>query len=56
MAYNSRYSELSWEEIKELNYFVASKVKKLNKSNIVIVADPLHCSTKYLRFCNHAEY
>ncbi len=56
MAYNSRYSELSWEEIKELNCFVASKVKKLNKSNIVIVADPLHCSTKIsIDFCKHAE-
>ena len=56
MAYNSRYSELSWEEIKELNYFVASKVKKLNKSNLVIVADPLHCSTKVsIDFCKHAE-
>tara|TARA_Y100001978_G_scaffold195348_1_gene203490 strand:- start:117 stop:1094 length:978 start_codon:yes stop_codon:yes gene_type:complete len=56
MAYNSRYSELSWEEIKELNYFVTSKVKKLNKSNVVIVADPLHCSTKIsIDFCKHAE-
>jgi len=56
MAYNSRYSELSWEEIKELNSFVTSKVKKLNKTNIVIVADPLHCSTKTsIDFCKHAE-
>ena len=56
MAYNSRYSELSWEEIKELNYFVASKVKKFNKSNLVIVSDPLHCSTKVsIDFCKHAE-
>ncbi len=56
MAYNSRYSELSWDEIKELNSFVTSKVKKLNKSNVVIVADPIHCSTKIsIDFCNHAE-
>ena len=56
MAYNSRFSELSWEEIKELNYFVASTVKKLDASNIVIVADPLHCSTKVsIDFCKHAE-
>ena len=56
MAYNSRYSELSWEEIKELNSFVSSKVKKLNRSNIVIVADPLHCSTSVsIDFCKHAE-
>ena len=56
MAYNSRYSELSWEKIKELNSFVTSKVKKLNKTNIVIVADPLHCSTKTsIDFCKHAE-
>ena len=53
MAYNSRYSELSWKEIKELNSFVASRVKSLDKSNLVIVADPLHCSTNVsIDFCS----
>ena len=56
MAYNSRFSELSWDEIKQLNHFVVKKVKKLNTSNIVIVADPIHCSTKIsIEFCSHAE-
>ena len=56
MAYNSRFSELSWEEIKELNKFVVSRVKDLNSSNIVIVADPLHCSTEIsIDFCKHAK-
>ena len=56
MAYNSRFSELSWEEIKQLNEFVTKFVKKIDTSNIVIVADPLHCSTDVsIDFCNHAE-
>tara|TARA_Y100000589_G_scaffold325997_1_gene364927 strand:- start:10350 stop:11324 length:975 start_codon:yes stop_codon:yes gene_type:complete len=56
MAYNSRFSELSWSEIKDLNEFVTKKVKGLNTNNIVIVADPLHCSTKKsIEFCKHAE-
>ena len=56
MAYNSRFSELSWDEIKQLNHFVVKKVKSLNSSNIVIVADPIHCSTKIsIEFCIHAE-
>ena len=56
MGYNSRFSQLSWEEIKQLNKFVTNKVKDLNQDNLVIVADPLHCSTKVsLEFANHAE-
>ena len=56
MAYNSRYSQLTFEEIKELNSFVCRKVKELNSSNIVIVADPPHCSTKVsIEFSQHAE-
>ncbi|MDW7695811.1 dihydrodipicolinate synthase family protein [Flammeovirgaceae bacterium SG7u.111] len=56
MGYNSRYSQLSWEEIKTLNQFVSKKVKELDKNHIMIVADPLHCSTKTsIEFANHAE-
>ena len=56
MAYNSRFSELSWTEIKELNKFVVESVKKIDPDNIVIVADPLHCSTQIsIDFCNHAK-
>ncbi|MDF1823591.1 MAG: dihydrodipicolinate synthase family protein [Verrucomicrobiales bacterium] len=46
MAYNSRYSQLDFEEIKELNAFVAKKVKALDETHVVIVGDPPHCSTK----------
>ena len=45
MGYNSRFHELSWDEIKILNYNVTKIVKNLNKNNLVIVADPLHCPT-----------
>ena len=56
MAYNSRFSELSWDEIKQLNEFVVNIVKALDSKNIVIVADPLHCSTAIsIDFCKHAE-
>lgn len=56
MGYNSRFSELSWEEIKILNTFVTRHVKSLGEDTIVIVADPLHCSTKVsMEFCKHAE-
>lgn len=46
MAYNSRYSQLSDSEILELNSFCITFLKKLDKNNIVIVGDPIHCSTK----------
>lgn len=56
MGYNSRFSELSWEEIKILNTFIAKTVKCLDDDNIIIVADPLHCSTAVsMDFCRHAE-
>ncbi len=56
MAYNSRYSQLTFEEIKELNAFICKKVKELDSNNIVIVADPPHCSTKVsIEFAQHAE-
>ena len=46
MAYNSRYSQLNNDEILELNQFCIKCVKSLNKNNIIIVADPIHCSTQ----------
>jgi 4-hydroxy-tetrahydrodipicolinate synthase len=56
MGYNSRFSELSWEEIKILNTFVTKVIKSYDSDTIVIVADPLHCSTKVSQeFCRHAE-
>ena len=56
MAYNSRYSQLSFEEIKELNGFVIKAVKSLDPGNICIVGDPLHCSTTVsASFAQHAQ-
>ncbi|MEE2890881.1 MAG: dihydrodipicolinate synthase family protein [Pseudomonadota bacterium] len=56
MAYNSRYSELSWEEIRALNEFVVRTVKAFGDDVIAVVADPLHCSTAVsMDFCRHAE-
>lgn len=46
MGYNSRFSELSWDEIKDLNAFVTKRVKELDSNNLMIVADPLHAPTK----------
>ena len=56
MGYNSRFSQLASKEIKQLNEFVTKTVKSLNSDNLVIVADPLHCSTiASADFCKHAE-
>lgn len=56
MGYNSRFSELSWEEIKVLNTFVTRTVRGFGDDSIVIVADPLHCPTVVSKdFCRHAE-
>tara|TARA_B100002019_G_C21225200_1_gene577003 strand:+ start:244 stop:1170 length:927 start_codon:yes stop_codon:yes gene_type:complete len=56
MGYNSRFSELSWDEIKQLNKFVTEEVKSYDDENFVIVADPLHCSTDIsLEFAQHGE-
>ena len=55
MGYNSRFHELSWDEIKILNSNVVKIVKNLNKNNLIIVADPLHCPTNVsLEFANEA--
>ena len=56
MAYNSRYSQLTHEEILELNEFCIRLVKKLDPNNIIIVGDPIHCSTKEtIKFAFHAK-
>lgn len=56
MAYNSRYSQLSDREIEDLNRFVTRTVKGLDSQNIVIVGDPIHCSTEVSKeFCSLAE-
>ena len=54
MVYNSRLSLLNEKEIMEINLFCIKEVKKLNKDNIIICAEPYHCSTeqsiKYVNF------
>lgn len=55
MAYNSRFSQLTFDEILQLNEFVTKTVKSLDPANTVIVADPPHCSTKVsIDFARHA--
>lgn len=56
MAYNSRYSQLKHEEIMQLNAFCINTVKKMDPNNLVIVGDPIHCSTKEtIEFTQHAK-
>ena len=56
MAYNSRYSQLNDNEIRELNEFCIKTVKKLDPDNIVVVGDPIHGSTKNtIEFAKHAK-
>jgi 4-hydroxy-tetrahydrodipicolinate synthase len=56
MAYNSRYSQLTHPEILELNAFCIRKIKQLDRKNIAIVGDPIHCSTKEtIEFSRHAK-
>lgn len=54
MPYNGRYSQLSENEILDLNKFCIKEVKKQKK--IIIVSDPIHASTETkLKFCLHAK-
>ena len=56
MAYNSRYSQLTHPEILDLNEFCIRTVKRLDQNNIVIVGDPIHCSTnETIEFARHAQ-
>lgn len=56
MAYNSRYSQLKHSEILELNQFCIRYLKGLDPKNIVIVGDPIHCSTaETIEFTEHAR-
>ena len=56
MAYNSRYSQLSNPEIQALNEFCINTVKNLDSDNVVIVGDPIQCSTSVsVDFARHAK-
>ena len=56
MAYNSRYSQLNFTEIFELNEKCIRFVKKLDRECVVVVGDPIHCSTREsIKFALHAK-
>lgn len=56
MAYNSRYSQMKHDEIQKLNGFCAKVLKDRDPQNIVIVGDPIHCSTREsTEFARHAK-
>lgn len=56
MAYNSRFSQMTHQEIYDVNTFCSGYVKKLSADNVIIVADPIHCSTKTsLEFAKSAK-
>lgn len=57
MAFNTRYLLMSEEEIMKVNECVIRKVKSFDdESTIVIVGDPLDCSTETsIRFAQHAK-
>ena len=56
MAYNSRYSQLKHDEIRDLNGFCIRHLKRLDPANVVIVGDPIHCSTREtIEFTRHAK-
>ncbi len=56
MAYNSRYSQLTDREIMDLNEFCIRTLKKFDSANVVIVGDPIHCSTAIsVEFARHAR-
>ena len=46
MAYNSRFAQLSVDEVIGLNRFVATEVRRINPEIPVIAADPIACSTE----------
>ena len=54
MVYNSRLSLLNEEEIKRINLFCIKEVKNLNKANLIICAEPYHCSTEQsIKYVNY---
>ena len=56
MAFNTRYLLMTNQEIMDINQFIIEKVKSLDDNNIVIVGDPLNCSTKTsIKFAKHAR-
>ena len=56
MTYNSRFSLLSWDEMKQLNEVITNQIKSKEEKCISIVADPLTNPTHVsIDFAQHAE-
>ena len=54
MVYNSRFTLLNEKEILKINVFCINQVKKLNNKNIIICAEPYHCSTQQtIKYVNY---
>ena len=54
MVYNSRLSLLTEKEIIKINLFCIKEVKKLNRENLIICAEPYHCSTEQsIKYINY---
>lgn len=54
MVYNSRLSLLTEKEIIKINLFCIKEVKKLNRENLIICAEPYHCSTEQsIKYVNY---
>jgi len=56
MTYNSRFSLLSWDEMKKLNEVASRHIKNKSEECVAIVADPLTNPTSVsVDFAKHAE-
>ena len=54
MVYNSRFTLLDEKEIFKINLFCIKEVKRLSNQNIIICAEPYHCSTqKTVKYVNY---
>jgi len=54
MVYNSRFTLLDEKEILKINLFCIKEVKRLSNQNIIICAEPYHCSTqKTVKYVNY---
>ena len=54
MVYNSRFTLLDEKEILKINLFCIKQVKSLNNQNIIICAEPYHCSThQTIKYVNY---
>lgn len=54
MVYNSRLSLMTEKEVLKINIFCIKEIKRLDKKNLIICAEPYHCSTEQsIRYINY---